>query len=101
MAWSGTLVDSKDGVSFTGAVNSDTTPTFNVLGGRYALSIYSSGTASVVLNVKTPSGQFVACGAAVTISALFDLAPGAYQMVLGGSASTADGSLTRVPFRGA
>lgn len=101
MAWSGTLVDSRDGVSFTGAVNSDTTPTFTLIGGRYALSLYSSGTASIILNVKTPSGQFVACGAAVTISALFDLAPGSYQMVLGAAASTSDGSLTRVPFRAA
>ena len=101
MSWAGTLVDSRDGISFTAAANSDTSPDFVLLGGRYGLSIYSSGTASVVLNVKTISGQYVAAGAATTTTDIFDLTPGTYQLVFGASAGAANGALMRVPYRAA
>jgi hypothetical protein len=101
MSWAGTLVDCRDGVSWTAAGNSDTTPDFYVLGGRYAACIYSSTTASATLNIKTPSGHYVAAGAAFTSTAVFDLCPGTYQIVFGASAGTADGALERVPFRAA
>lgn len=103
MAWNGTLNDFQDGVSFTGAANSDTSPDFHLLGGRYSLAIYSSGTASVTLNVKIIDGSgtahYVACGTATTTADLYDLAPGTYQLVFGASAGTAAGALGRVPFR--
>lgn len=101
MSFAGTLVDYKDGVNFTAIANSDTTPDFTLLGGRYALTGYSSGTFSAQLNVKTPSGHYVAAGSAVTTSGLFDLPRGTYQIVFGASAGTADGTLIRVPFRAA
>ncbi len=101
MSWAGTLVDFKDGVSFTGAANSDTSPDFTVLGGRYALGIYSLGTASVVLNFKTPSGHSVAALSEITTVGVFDLPPVTYQLVFGASAGTADGSVIRVPYRAA
>lgn len=100
MSWAGTLTDNHDGVSFTGAGNSDTTPDFQLLGGKYALVTKSTATASATLNVKVQSGGYVACGAAVTTYGTFDLPPGTYQMVMGASAGTAEGALTRVPYRG-
>lgn len=102
MAWSGTLNNSGDGVNFTGALNSEITPTFYLLGGKYALSGYSSGTFSVQLNILALDGtHFIAAGSAVTTFGTFDLPPGSYQMVFGGSATTANGSLIRVPYRAA
>jgi hypothetical protein len=101
MSWAGTLADSRDGVTFTGAGNNDTTPTFGLLGGRYALIVHSSGTASAQLNVQAPDGSFVAAGAAVATTAVFDLPPGLYQIVMGASAGTQSGALIRVPFRAA
>ena len=98
MSWAGTLTDFKDGVSWTGAANSDTTPDFTLIGGRYGLSGYSSGTFSVTLNIKSPSGHYISCGAAVTTSAVFDLPTGTYQIVMGSSAGTADGTLIRIPY---
>lgn len=103
MAWSGALVDFKDGVTYTGAANSDTSPTFTLLGGRYAMAVYSSGTASAQLNILMPDGtHFVACSAAATTTtAVFDLPPGSYQIVVGASGGTQQGSLVRIPFRAA
>lgn len=99
MSWGGALVDFKDGVSFTGAGNSDTTPSFTLLGGKYGLAIYSSTTASVVLNISADNTHFVACGSAVTAYGVFDLPAGTYQMVLGGSAGTAAGALLPIPYK--
>ena len=101
MSWSGTLNATDDGVSWTGAANSDTTPDFALLGGKYELSGYSttSGGFSVTLNAMTPSGNYVAVGAAVTTCGTFDLPAGTYQLVFGSSAGTADGGLWRVPLR--
>jgi hypothetical protein len=102
MAWNGTLVNSGDSVSFTGVANSDTTPTFVLLGGKYALFGYSSGTFSAQLNALSIDGtHFIAAGSAVTTYGTFDLPPGSYQIVFGGSAGTANGSLTRIPYRAA
>lgn len=89
-----------DGVSFTGAGNSDTTPAFYLLGGRYLLETHSSGTASAQLQIKDPDGSFVAIATAVsTTPAAYDLPPATYQIVMGGSAGTAGGSLIRTPSR--
>ncbi len=100
MSWSGTLTTFPDGVSWTGAANSDTTPDFTVLGGKYALGNYSSGTASATLNVKIGT-NYIACGSAVTTYNTFDLPPGTYQIVFGASAGTDAGFLIRVPYRAA
>jgi hypothetical protein len=101
MAFSGTLVNTADGVTFTAVANSDTTPDFTLLGGKYSLSGYSSGTFSAQLNIKTPSGNYIAAGSAVTTIGTFDLPAGTYQIVFGASADTADGGLFRVPYRAA
>lgn len=105
MAWNGTLTDFRDGVTFTGAANNDTSPDFEVLGGRYALVIYSSGTASVTLNAKVIDGggtaHYVSAGNPVSNTGVFDLPPGTYQLVFGSAAGTAAGSLVRVPLRAA
>ena len=98
MSWSGTLVDSKDGVNFTGAANSDTTPSFTLLGGRYALITSSTGTASATVYAKAPDGTFIAVSTAVTTAAVLDLPGGTYEIVMGASAGTAAGSLQRVPY---
>ncbi len=100
MAWAGALADSGDGVNWTGAANSNTTPTFTLLGGKYALTGYSSGTFSAQLNILAVDGtHFIAAGSAVTTYGTFDLPPGSYQIVFGASAGTANGSLTRIPYR--
>ena len=104
MSWGGTLTNFDDGVSWTGANDSDTTPTFSVLGGRYLLETYSASTPSAQLYVKDPSGNFVSMGSAVTTTAtVFDLPAGAYQIVMGASVGSAggSGSLIRVPYRAA
>jgi hypothetical protein len=102
MSWSGTLVDFKDGVSYTGAVNSDTTPTFTLLGGKYALIGYSSGTVSSTVNISADNTHFVGVAAAVTTNyTTYDLPPGSYQIVMGGSSSTQAGALIRIPYRAA
>lgn len=100
MAWNGTLLEWGDGASFTGAANSDVTPDFELLGGKYALVTKSTGTPSATLNIKVQSGGYVACGAAVTTYGTFDLPAGTYQMVMGATAGTAEGALLRVPYRG-
>jgi len=97
MSWAGTLVDFKDGVSFTGGGNGDTVPSFYLLGGRYALTTHSSGTASATLQALQPDGSYIAAGAAVTATGLFDLAPGTYNILLGAAAATSSGALVRVP----
>lgn len=102
MSWAGTLVDSHDGVTFTGAANSDTTPAFILLGGKYFLDTASTGTASAQLQMLMPDGStFQSVGSAVTTTSTFDLPPGKYQMVMGASAGTAQGALVRVPYRAA
>ena len=103
MSWAGTLIDFKDGVSFTGAGNSDTTPSFTLLGGKYLLSTASSGTPGATLETLLPDGStFQAIGNPVTTTAVaFDLPPGTYEIVMGAAAGTASGSLTRVPVRAA
>ncbi len=102
MSWSGTLVDFKDGVSYTGAANSDTTPTFTLLGGKYAMFAYSSGTVSMTLNISADNTHFVGVDSAVTTNfKTYDLPPGSYQMVMGGSAGTQAGALIRIPYRAA
>jgi hypothetical protein len=101
VSWAGTLVDFKDGVSFTGAANSDTTPNFYVLGGRYALSTHSTGTASATLQQIQPDGGAVAVSSAVTTAAIVDLPPGTYNIAMGATAGTAAGALVRVPYRAA
>jgi len=101
MSWAGNLTDFKDGVSFSGAANSDNTPSFTLLGGRYDLTTHSSGTASATLQQLQPDGSYVAAGSAVTSTAVFDLPPGTYNMVMGASAGVASGALVRVPYRAA
>jgi hypothetical protein len=99
MSWAGSLNDFKDGVTFTGAANNDTTPAFTLLGGGYLLETHSTGTASAILQIKDPDGNFVSFSA--TTPAVLDLPPGTYQIVMGASAGTAGGSLIRVPYRAA
>ena len=102
MAWAGTLVDFKNGVSWTGAANNDLTPNFQLLGGKYALGTYSSGTASATLQVVISDGSSnhsIACGSATTTYATFDLPAGTFNIVMGATAGTAAGFLVPVPYR--
>lgn len=88
-----------DGVSWTGGVDSDSF-TFTLLGGKYGLVVYSSGTASATLSLLAPDGShYIACAAAVTTYATFDLPPGTYQIAEGASATTQNGALVRIPYR--
>jgi hypothetical protein len=100
MSWSGALVDFKDGVSWTGAANSDTTPNFYLLGGKYALTTVSNGTASATIQQKQPDGTFIAVSSAIANGVLLDLPPATYNIAMGASAGTAAGALVRVPYRG-
>ena len=101
MSWAGTLTDFKDGVSWTGAGNSDTTPSFTLLGGKYALTTLSNGgTASATLQQKMPSGSYLVISSAVPDAVLLDLPAATYNIVMGAAAGTAEGALTRVPTRG-
>lgn len=101
MSWAGTLLNfSGDGVSWTGAGNGDTTPTFGLMGGKYSLTTSSSGTASATLQMKQPDGTFVSVTPAVgTQGTVVDLSPGTYQIVMGAAAATAAGALIRIPVR--
>lgn len=100
MSWAGTLSDFRDGVSWTGANNSDTTPSFTLLGGKYALTTNSTGTASVTLQSKQPDGTFVSVTPAIgSTGTIVDLSPGTYQIVMGASAATASGALIRIPYK--
>lgn len=102
MAWAGTLVDFKDGVTYTGGANSDTTPSFSLLGGKYALFAHSSGTVSSLLNILAPDASYAPVDSAVTTNfKTYDLPPGTYQIVLGATAGTQSGGLVRVPYRAA
>jgi hypothetical protein len=105
MSWAGTLTDfNGDGVRFTGAGNSDTSPSFSLLGGKYLLSTQSSGTASAQLQFLLPDGstyQNVGSAATAGVTQALDLPAGRYQLVMGGAAGTAQGSLVRVPYRAA
>ena len=99
MAWAGTLTDFKNGVTWTGAANSDTTPAFTLTGGKYGVVTSSTGTASATLQIKDADGNFVAVGAAVTTYGTFDVPAGTYQVVMGATAGTAAGGVLPIPYR--
>lgn len=104
MSWSGTLNDFKDGVSYTGALNSDTTPNFSILGGKYGFGAHSSGTTVATLNILTPDGTFVIAATALSAGTPYetvDLPPGTFQIVMGAAATTQSGFLVRIPYRAA
>jgi|HubBroStandDraft_3_1064219.scaffolds.fasta_scaffold891865_2 hypothetical protein len=93
------LNDYKDGCNWTGYGNAATIGPFILLGGRYAVTVSSNGgTASVQLNVLSPDGSYISCGAAVTATGVFDCAPGTYELVTGAAASVCAGSMSKVPY---
>lgn len=94
------LQDDKDGLHWSGAANNQVIGSFTLLGGKYALSSYSSGTNSVQLNVLGPDGStYIAAGAAQTAGYLtYDLPPGTYEIVGGAAYGTGQGSLSKVPY---
>jgi hypothetical protein len=93
-----------DGVQATGQTNGLVVGPFVVLGGKYEMSGYSSGTYSVQLAVLTIDGtNYVNCTAAATTIGylVVDLAPGTYQITCGGSMTTGNVSLIKIPYRAA
>jgi hypothetical protein len=93
--------DYKDGWIATGKTN-DQTIEFTLLGGKYALFGFSSGTYSVQLFVLTADGtNYMAVAAATTAYATYDLPPGSYRVTVGAAFTTGNVSLIRVPYRAA
>ena len=91
-----------DGFLGTGALNDEVLGPYSLLGGKYALFGFSSGTYSVQLSVLTADGtNYMACGAAVTAYTLYDLPPGKYKVTCGAAMTTGNVSLIRVPYRAA
>ncbi len=90
-----------DGFGATGATNSDVVGPYPLLGGTYAITGYSSGTYSVQLAALTLDGtNYQNCTASATTAyATIDLPPGSYKITCGGSMTTGNVSLTRVPRR--
>ena len=95
-------IDFKDGVTATGQTNNLVVGPFTLLGGKYALGGFSSGTWSVQLAVLTPDGtNYMNVGAAVTAYTTYDLPPGTYEITCGAAFTTGDLFLIRVPYRAA
>ena len=98
------FIDEKDGVKFSGGGNGDA-QTFTLLGGRYDFIVVATwGGGNVDLQALMPDGTTYqsVLTAAITAnsSAVLDLAAGTYKVVIT-TASSVQGSLTRVPFRAA
>lgn len=92
-------VDSKDGISYTGATSSTVGP-FTILGGNYVFYGTAADT-SAVLNVLCPDGSTYTPAYSETTSAYFQqvyLPPGTYEIVVV-SASAQQGGLVKVPTR--
>jgi hypothetical protein len=94
---------SGDGFGATGATNNDVVGPYYLLGGRYALIGYSSGTYSVQLAALTldSTNYMNLTAAASTAFATFDLPPGSYKITCGASMTTGNVALVRVPYRAA
>lgn len=94
-------IDFKDGVAATGQTNSLTVGPFTLLGGKYAMFGYSSGTYSAQLKILTADGtDYAGVAAADTTGYVtYDLPPATYEIVLGASFTTGDVSLIRIPYR--
>lgn len=93
-------VDFKDGVAATGQTNDLVVGPFTLLGGKYALFGYSSGTYSVQLAIMSADGtNYMVCSAAQTAYATHYLPPGKYKITCGASFTTGNVSLIRIPYR--
>lgn len=93
--------DYMDGVKATALANDAVVGPFTLLGGKYAIFGFSSGTYSVQLQVLTGDGtNYMACSAAQTAYATHDLPAGTYKIVCGAAMGTGNVSLIRVPLRG-
>lgn len=92
--------DWKDGITWTGAANSQVIGPFTLNGGKYFLSSSSSGTNSLTIELLGPDGTtYIPCGAAQTNSyGMYDLPPGTYEIIGGSSYGTGIGSLIKVPY---
>jgi hypothetical protein len=91
-----------DGFVGTGQTNSLVVGPYSILGGKYAMFGYSSGTYNAQLKVMTADAtNYVAVAAADTSGYVtYDLPPGPVEIVLGGSFSTGNVSLVRIPYHG-
>lgn len=95
-------VDYGDGFSATGATNNDVLGPYYVLGGKYAMLGFSSGTYSVTLAALTADGtNYINVAAAQTAYATFDIPPGKYKITCGASMTTGCVALIRIPYRAA
>jgi hypothetical protein len=92
-----------DGFAGTGATNNDVIGPYYLIGGRYHLTGYSSGTFSVQLAALTRDGTNYQdlTPTATTTSAVFDLGPGKYKITCGAAMTTGNVSLVRIPYRAA
>lgn len=95
--------DFGDGFKATGATNNDVVGPYYLLGGKYALLGFSSGTYSVQLAVLTADGTnyMNVTAAASTAYATLDLPPGMYKITCGASMTTGTVALIRIPYRAA
>jgi hypothetical protein len=94
--------DFGDGFIATGAENNNVVGPYYLLGGKYAMLGFSSGTYSAVLAVLTPDGtNYMNVAAAQTAYYTADLPPGSYKITLGASFTTGTVALVRIPYRAA
>lgn len=96
-----TPVNWQDGFGGTGAINNDVIGPYYLLGGKYAITGFSSGTFSVQLAVLTLDGTnyMNATAAATTAYATLDLPPGSYKITCGAAMTTGNVALVRIPYR--
>lgn len=93
------IVDNGDGITWTGGLNDNVSNAFSLLGGKYAIEVYSSGTPSAQLKINVDGTNYVAVAAAATTYAVYDLPPGRYTVTMGAAASTSTGALIKIPQR--
>lgn len=93
-----TTYDSKDGVSFTGAVTASVI-VFTLLGGKYAFFSTAADTTNV-LSVLSPDGSTYIAVDSETTAAFYkvlDLVPGTYKVVAT-TVTVAAGGVQKIPY---
>ncbi len=95
------VVDFKNGVTFTGGGNADAV-VFTLLGGRYGCAVNATwGGGNVQLQILMPDGTtYINAAASFTAdgTAVYDLPQGKFKILVT-TASAVQGSLVPIPYR--
>ena len=96
-----TIQDHQDGFTYTGA-RSETVGPKVILGGKYLFFNTAADTTSA-LQMKMPDGSFIAVGSTTNFTtsaatAMIDLPPGTYQIVIVSAGTNVAGGLVKIPY---